>query len=274
MFMVTLPVALRAGTRRPTVPDLADFQFRRKLAEIHGKYGPWRVFQDFVTMSFCALSMGRREEQYLEVVNRYKKPDVYTMAEAFRILIDEMEDHPYTDLLGQVYMDIKSQSDKQRSGQFLTPQAIAKVIAEMTLDVDSTKGRIASGQLIRVLEPAVGGGQMILSMWQVLKERGLNPMQFQVTAIDVDRVLCEISYINFTLWGIPAHIIQGDTLRMQCLSVEQKTIQKQESVTGQLDLFQTPQIIEETVTRPVISCEDDEFVWNHFYTPFWQGGVI
>ena len=37
----------------------------------------------------------------------------------------------------------------------------------------------------------------------------------RVTARDVSPDACDMAYINTTMWGIPAHIIQGDTLKME-----------------------------------------------------------
>jgi len=35
----------------------------------------------------------------------------------------------------------------------------------------------------------------------------------RVTAQDISRVACDMAYVNLCLWGVPAHIIWGDTLR-------------------------------------------------------------
>ena len=35
----------------------------------------------------------------------------------------------------------------------------------------------------------------------------------RVTAQDISKVGCDMAYVNLTLWGIPAHIVWGDTLR-------------------------------------------------------------
>jgi hypothetical protein len=66
---------------------------------------------------------------------------------------------------------------------------------------------------ITVLEPACGGGAMILACAKVIPKEALH--RLRVTAIDVSKVACDMCFINATLWGIPAEIYHGDTLSMK-----------------------------------------------------------
>src|SRR5580698_3353560 len=40
--------------------------------------------------------------------------------------------------------------------------------------------------------------------------------RLRVTAIDINRTACDMAFINTTLWGIPARIIHGNSLSLEC----------------------------------------------------------
>ena len=40
--------------------------------------------------------------------------------------------------------------------------------------------------------------------------------RLRVTAMDINRTACDMTFVNTTLWGIPTRIIHCDTLTMQC----------------------------------------------------------
>lgn len=49
------------------------------------------MFDDFLEMVICSLSLGAKEDRYDEIVRNYEKPDSYLMAEAFGALVMEMD---------------------------------------------------------------------------------------------------------------------------------------------------------------------------------------
>ncbi|MPN25290.1 hypothetical protein SDC9_172697 [bioreactor metagenome] len=70
---------------------------------------------------------------------------------------------------------------------------------------------------ISVSEPTCGSGGMVIAMAEELKQLGYNPTsKMWVVAQDIDRKCCCMAYIQLTLLAIPAAIIWGDTLRVEC----------------------------------------------------------
>lgn len=133
-------------------------------------------------------------------------------AEAFAALVSEMESHPFEDIIGGYYMEFAlSQKGQQWNGEFHTPKTICDLMARLTLgDPESLP---AEGP-ITVCEPACGAGAMILSLAQACPPEVRR--RLRVTAIDISRTACDMTFINTTLWGIPTWVIHGNALSMEC----------------------------------------------------------
>lgn len=166
------------------------------------------VFADFCRMAACALAMQSREDEYLEIAKRYTREELDQFAKALALLISEMEENPFTDILGTFYIDCASHSSKQARGEFYTPPAISKLMAQMLFDVEAVK---AEKKPITLNEPACGSGGMVLAVAELFAPDAVDLLR--VTAQDINPVGVDMAYINFTLWGIPARLILGDTIR-------------------------------------------------------------
>ena len=188
--------------KRPYVKTLLKVDYSRRTAD---------VFSDFVIMASCALSLGTREDEYLAVVKHYKPEQVKLITQAFAELVMDMEDHPYTDLLGSVYLDLQASSTKQARGEFYTPQAVSNCMAMML----AVAGDLPADRPMTLLEPAAGAGGMVLSAARVLRDAGVSPLVLKATCVDINLTSMMMCHINLTLNGIPAMCIHGDTLRMQ-----------------------------------------------------------
>jgi type I restriction-modification system DNA methylase subunit len=132
-------------------------------------------------------------------------------AEALGALIGEMESRPFEDLIGGHYMEFALSSKGQRwNGEFHTPKPICDLIARMTLGDPEL---LTPDGLITVCEPACGAGAMILSFAEACPPDVRR--RLRVTAIDINRIACDMAFINTTLWGIPTRIIHGNSLSME-----------------------------------------------------------
>ncbi len=189
---------------------MPDHDYRKIIEEIaRRKSAAVTVFADFCKISACALAVGRREEEYLEVAKNYTRDELSDLSLAFANLVQQMEAAPFTDLLGPFYLDIAPHSSKQFRGEFFTPGELSRLVARMTVDVDVVKAR---GKPITVNEPACGSGGMVLALAELFAPDSVDLLR--VTAQDINPLAADMAYINLTLWGIPAHIILGDTIRM------------------------------------------------------------
>lgn len=198
-------------------------QYPKLLEDISRVTGdrPSEVFRRHVEMSFCALSYGQREEQYLNCIKPIKnKPEVLELhGKAFgQMVIDYENGAPFFDHLGDYHMEHNSSRDAQARGEFYTPEPVVEMMTRMLNISDSfnkTDGPIT------IHEPAAGSGRMILKCAEELVDNGLSPLNMWAQAWDVGVMPFWMCYINCMLWGIPAEVVRGNTL-----SLEQYDIQR------------------------------------------------
>jgi hypothetical protein len=85
----------------------------------------------------------------------------------------------------------------------------------MTLaPADKLVAQIAEKGFLTMAEPACGAGGMVLAFAKALEDEGINfQKHLHVTAQDIDPGSVHMTYVQTALMGIPAVVIQGDTLR-------------------------------------------------------------
>lgn len=187
---------------------MSNEDYRNIIEELaRTKSSQLQVFTDFCRVSVCALSLGRREEEYHGIATRYSSDEMEQFSVAFARLVNEMERKPFTDILGGYYLEIASHSSKQARGEFFTPTPISKMMARMLFDVEKLKSK---GTPITVNEPACGSGGMVLAIAELLAPKNVDLLR--VTCQDINPVATDMCFINTSLWGIPAQVILGDTL--------------------------------------------------------------
>lgn len=134
--------------------------FSSYILQIGHKYGLHSVFDDFLEMVVCSLSLGAKEDRYLEIVRNYEKPDAYLMAEAFGSLVIEMDNTGVglKDGLGDFYMEYLSHG---RNGQFFTPEPICDMMSRILNPADFGE---------RVADCCCGSGRMLLSAARISRD--------------------------------------------------------------------------------------------------------
>ena len=192
-----------AGSKKDKKPD-----FRRGLASFGYRHNSRTVFEAFVALVACAVSLQTREDEYMTEVKRWEKDDLTVFATAFAALVSEMDDKPYTDVLGPYYMEhVLNPKSAQWNGEFYTPQELSRLIGQMLVTDTPESGPIT------VCEPACGSGSMVLSYVQALPQEDRD--RVLVTAVDTNKLSCDMAFINFTLWRIAANVVHGNSLGMQ-----------------------------------------------------------
>ncbi len=156
------------------------------------------------------------EKEYLRVIEPYKKRGVLDLfVSAFAGLIKDMEENPYEDILGEYYLEQKAKIDRQYRGQFFTPPNVADCMVEITFSLKE----IEEKGVITACEPAAGAGIFPLRAAKWLVQNKLSVRSVRWTLWEIDPVFFKIAYINTTLWGIPAVVIHGDSLKGEALGV-------------------------------------------------------
>ena len=202
--------------KHPNKPNL-DEPFHKPLETLARSKGSIvQVFSDFVKIAACTVACETREDEYCATIKNYQKEELEYFTQAFASMISQMEAKPFSDILGVYYQDIASKFTRDSRGEFYTPEHMSELMARISVDVETV---IKEGVPITVSEPTCGGGGMILQLAKLFSPEERNDGKsyvdlMRVTAQDVSPIACHMTFINTTLWGIPAKVIQGDSLAM------------------------------------------------------------
>lgn len=186
----------------------------RYIEKISGKYSRYEVYSDWIKC--CSLSISNsmdlfhgkvwkdREQAFADTMARYNSTEQEMFSEMLAMLTETLE-HEMTDVLGQVYME--SGMGSKAAGQFFTPYHLSYLCAKLELPEPDEFG------LYHINEPSCGGGGMIIAAAQVLKEKGVDyQRKMRVVAQDLDWKGVYMCYLQLSLLGINAVVVQGDTL--------------------------------------------------------------
>lgn len=169
--------------------------FSHYLSLISPRYGAGQVFSDFLEMTICALQMGEAEDRYLQLVQRYDKPEVETFSMALAALVNEMtgDGQGLIDVLGEYFMQEISHG---HNGQYFTPQPICDMLC----------GIIKSdGPGYRVADPACGSGRMLLGAAKLNRS-------LLFYGADRDLACVHMTVINLCLNGLFGEVSWMDSL--------------------------------------------------------------
>jgi type I restriction-modification system DNA methylase subunit len=185
----------------------------------------YEVFSDFVELAALstmqAFELNRQKElteQINSIQKKYKPKEIERLGNMFGLLIMTMEKYHkqgrYVDILARVFMELEIHS--KQTGQFFTPGSVAELSAKMAFDEAETKKIIERDGHITLNEPAVCGGVMVLGFAEAMREAGFDPSrQLLIHAGDIDRRCACMSYLHFSLYGLPAVVKLGDALAMK-----------------------------------------------------------
>lgn len=182
------------------------------INQISGRYSNIIVFDDWIKMIAIATSNAtvlhdelwqKREQQYIDIYNKYNHEEQELLKKAFVMLILAFE-YDIDDYLGYIYM--KCEMGNSRTGQFFTPFNLSELTAKLTEDKQSK-------EIINLYEPTCGSGGMILAYCKKLKEQQINyQRKIKVVAQDLDYRAVYMTYIQLSYYGVKAKVCQGDTL--------------------------------------------------------------
>jgi len=176
----------------------------------------YEVFRDFVMMSGISIHNAmvfsdEREQEYMDIVGRYKKDDAIRMSHLLAEVVMGFEVSS-CDFLGSVFMELELGSG--HIGQFFTPYEITKLMAMMVHGNEINS--LSEQSFITLSEPASGAGGMVIAFAEIMLEKGLNPQKhLWVSCIDLDPVAAMMCYLQLSLMHIPAEVITGNTLTME-----------------------------------------------------------
>lgn len=122
------------------------------------------------------------------------------------------------DVMGELFQELNL-SD-QWKGQFFTPQHVCDLVGRLGVgDNEKVQDEIAKCGYFTIREPCCGAGAMIYGAVNAMYEIGLNPnKQVLVVAGDIDERCVLMTYIQCSLYGIPAIVQHKDAFTDRVIS--------------------------------------------------------
>lgn len=184
----------------------------KTIRGMSGEYSEYEILSDWIKAASLSIQntcqvfhndvWKDREQQYMDIVKKHGREKMLKMAELNEMLAATLE-HEMKDALGEIYM--KGSFGNKSTGQFFTPFHLSYLTAKLN--------RYEDGKICRMEEPSAGSGGMIIATARAMKEQGINYQRYlRVTARDIDWKGCYMSYLQLSILGIHAKVIQGDTL--------------------------------------------------------------
>lgn len=178
------------------VPESKEVWKHIETASVRSHHNPRKAFEDFLTMTICALSGGRMEEEYLKTVQPYAEGEkgrraIDAFPEAFSALVEAME-KTRSDILGDIFEGAITFGE---NGQFFTPEHVCKLMAQVTADGDAKT----------VYDPCVGSGRNLLAYADI------NP-HATFYGTDVDHRCVKMTAINLAFRNLYGWIVWGNSL--------------------------------------------------------------
>lgn len=181
------------------------------------------IFADFVEISALTIkaSMERGQsrqnvdDDFKRLITKYSQNEQEKFSKMFGLLVLSLEEHSrrknVCDTLGGIFSQLKV--NNKRTGQFFTPASVAELCARTLWDTESLENEISARGYILLDEPSCGGGVMIMAFCQAMIDAGFNPQtQLLVHGTDMDRRCVCMTYLQLSLYGIPAKICHGNSL--------------------------------------------------------------
>ena len=183
------------------------------IQSMSGARSEYEVFSDWIhclaisIQNQCCMIHDKiwkqRENDYLAIYNRY---ETNMFAELSGMLALELEE-TFSDVLSEIYM--RGNMGSKSTGQFFTPFHISYMSAKLGFDKEAHD----ENGIYHMHEPSIGGGGMAIAIAKVMYEVGIDyRRKLKVVGQDLDWKAVYMSYVQLSLLGVDAVIVQGNTL--------------------------------------------------------------
>ncbi len=201
-----------------------DYDYRKEFISdfniLGRKYDRWTVWSDFLDVFAKCLQLPFYSQEAREVIKKVSKKygEDYKVLDKLATHVINALEHKIQDFLGSIFMELELAN--KLNGQFFTPYDLCLLMVQMqTSDITMEKINNAGG-FIKVSDPCIGGGAMLLAFCEMLKNQGINYQEYvYFHAQDIDQRCCNMAYIQLSLIGVVGEIVTGNTLTMEIRSV-------------------------------------------------------
>lgn len=179
------------------------------------------VFRIFLEMAYYAIKKTtctpvhaeECEKEYMRAIGRLsRKPtqSATTLSECMGLIVIALEEGLH-DFLGPIFMETVSDPHK---GQFFTPDSLTYAMAHMTMG--DLIGRLEKEPYLTGQEPAGGTGGAVIAATKFLLDNEIGASTKMIWhVIELDRNAYMGCYVQLSLAGINAHIVNGNTLSLE-----------------------------------------------------------
>ena len=198
--------------------------FIRELTAMSARHNIITVFGDAVGMMAAALvmatarDMAAADREYKAIAERYTKEEMAHMPKMLVAVIDALELRRES-FLGPILEEVGAAN--QHNGQFLTPNDVAKMMAEVNMgDYEHTPGKVVS-----INDPACGAGVTLIAQAEMLVQKKHVPQRdILLIGGDIDKRAVDMTFVELTLLGYAARVDHMNALSMEVLSPARYTL--------------------------------------------------
>jgi type I restriction-modification system DNA methylase subunit len=185
-------------------PEQPLEEMYKRLKSLSGKKSLSQVFDDFLSLSVCALQPGNilatyrcdpeTEKLFSDIKSKYSAKDMSIFSECFGYLLMHAHQNHYKDPFGKFFEDNLSSS---HTGQFFTPESVCEMMAQMTIP-HGTSGK-------RILDPSVGSGRNLLAAAKIAPEN-------LFFGADIDLTCVHMTLLNMCIYKMSGEVAWMNSL--------------------------------------------------------------
>lgn len=142
------------------------------------------------------------EDRYMAIVKKLDPTALKYIAQGFGVLLQHFfHEGGYYDVLGDVYMQVRSAWAGSKLGQYFTPWQLCLMMAEMQIVGDDMAAKVAAREIITVHDCACGSGAMLLAAKAAVAGKyGRRAAQLvKCYGQDIDEICCKMARIQLRM---------------------------------------------------------------------------
>lgn len=167
------------------------FESNQLFAHIHA----YDLYRDWLEAVWLFCDAVNNLQAFRMRLDKYTFVQGQEIGRLFNVYCQAVEDLPYQDILGTLFMELDINS--VRAGQYFTPFPIAEMMAHSLFSKEDFERCVEEKGVVTVCDPAVGSGVMLLAFAKVVQDslgrEGVNKLRLYGSDIDIRCVhMCRI----------------------------------------------------------------------------------
>ena len=201
------------------IKELEFFRYQKDIIE---------VFKDLL----CVMAMRtaihfesenkqkQRQKTIKDTLGKYDAKGKAQMDVLHNLVVEMLKEsaNDFGDHLGNIYMSIVPKARAKNFGQFFTPYHLSVFMAETNLG--NCQEEVKAKGVIKINDPCVGAGGMLVAAVEVLHKQGINYLQYaEFWGNDIDLTCCYMAYLQLAFLGTAAVIEHKNTITQETWDV-------------------------------------------------------